>query len=44
MSGPEEDSERVGIKLAESLLLMGAREILEDLKNNFNNSATDSHR
>jgi hydroxymethylbilane synthase len=44
MSGPEEDSERVGIKLAESLVLMGAREILEDLKNNFNYSATDSHR
>ncbi|MBU4345541.1 MAG: hydroxymethylbilane synthase [Proteobacteria bacterium] len=44
MSGPEEDSEKVGIKLAETLLSMGAREILEDLKNNFNNSATDSHR
>ncbi len=34
MSGTEEDSERVGIKLAESLLSMGAREILEDLKEN----------
>jgi hydroxymethylbilane synthase len=44
MSGPEEDSEKVGIKLAETLLSMGAREILEDLKNNFNYSATDSHR
>lgn len=32
LSGPEEDSERVGIKLAESLLSMGAREILENLK------------
>ena len=34
MSGPEEDSERVGVKLAERLLSMGAREILEDLKKN----------
>ncbi|MDO9567495.1 MAG: hydroxymethylbilane synthase [Candidatus Desulfaltia sp.] len=37
ISGPEEDSEKLGIKLAKSLLSMGAREILEDLKNNFNN-------
>ena len=44
MSGPEEDSEMVGTKLAESLLSMGAKEILEDLKNNFNYSATASHR
>ena len=36
MSGPEEDSERVGVKLAERLLSMGAREILEDLKSNLN--------
>ena len=35
MSGHEEDSEMVGIKLAESLLSMGAKEILEDLKNNY---------
>ena len=34
MSGLEEDSERLGIKLAESLLSMGAKKILEDLKNN----------
>ena len=32
MSGPEEDSERLGIKLAERLISMGAKEILEDLK------------
>ncbi|MEA3415734.1 MAG: hydroxymethylbilane synthase [Thermodesulfobacteriota bacterium] len=34
MSGLEEDSERLGIKLAESLISMGAKKILEDLKNN----------
>ena len=34
MSGLEEDSERLGIKLAESLISMGAKEILEDLKKN----------
>jgi hydroxymethylbilane synthase len=34
MSGPEENSERVGIKLAKSLVSMGAREILEELKTN----------
>jgi hydroxymethylbilane synthase len=44
MSGPEENSEKLGIKLAKALLSMGAKEILEDLKNNFNNSATDSRR
>ena len=32
ISGPEEDSERIGIKLAESLLSMGAGTILENLK------------
>ena len=36
MSGLEEDSERLGIKLAESLLSMGAKKILEDLKSNLN--------
>jgi len=34
MSGHEEDSERLGIKLAESLLSMGAGTILENLKDN----------
>ncbi|MEA3427716.1 MAG: hydroxymethylbilane synthase [Thermodesulfobacteriota bacterium] len=34
MSGPEEDSERLGIKLAESLISMGAKTILENLKDN----------
>ena len=38
MSGPEEDSEKVGVKLAERLLSMGAREILKDLKNNIDES------
>jgi hydroxymethylbilane synthase len=38
MSGPEEDSERVGIKLAERLISMGAKKILEDLKNNLDES------
>ena len=36
MSGPEEDSEKVGVKLAEHLLSMGAKKILEDLKSNLN--------
>ncbi|MCK4467107.1 MAG: hydroxymethylbilane synthase [Desulfobacterales bacterium] len=38
MSGPEEDSKRVGVKLAERLISMGAKKILEDLKNNLDES------
>ena len=44
MSGPVDEAESIGIQLAESLISMGAKKILEDLKNNFNYSATDSHR
>ena len=36
MSGDEENSKNTGIKLAESLLAAGARELLESLKENIN--------
>ncbi|MEA3279977.1 MAG: hydroxymethylbilane synthase, partial [Thermodesulfobacteriota bacterium] len=34
MSGPVDRAESIGIQLAESLISMGAKKILEELKNN----------
>jgi hypothetical protein len=38
MSGSVDEAESIGIQLAESLISMGAKKILESLKNNYENN------